>query len=403
MKAIWIGVGVGPELRKTIIANNGKLLSAQVSESNLIQGIDALDIPMDTLNGPNIGSGVLSDVPPETWCRNKTSHDMSVGYKNIKYLNLLLKQRALCREARRWAKDYRHREAPVIFVYSMHAPFMAAACEVKKYLPHAKICQIVPDLPQYMDLKMSRLKKVLKALDWQQIKYYMKKVDRYVLYAQPMAQFLGLKDGQWTVMEGSYDSTQLADENAVPAGEKTTVMYSGVLDLRYGIPELLDAMELLGDSYELWLTGAGNAVPLIRERAEADSRIKFYGYLPSRQDLLNQQAQATMLINPRRDTEEASKYCFPSKLFEYMASGRPTISCFLAGIPEEYHSYLVELPTVTPQQIAQTIEKVARMPQQEQKALGDSARKFVLEQKNKYAQSKKMVLFVTDGEDKATE
>ena len=403
MKAIWIGVGIGPELCEKIIANNGKILSAQVSESNLIQGIDALNIPMDTLNGPNIGTTVLPFVRPETWYRKENAKDVSVGYKNVKYLNLLLKQQALCREARRWANDYRHREAPVIFIYSMHTPFMSAAWEIKKRLPGAKICLIVPDLPQYMDLQMSRIKKLLKAMDWWRIKHYMKKIDCYVLYAQPMAKALGLKDGQWTVMEGSYDSAQLADENAAPTGDKTSIMYSGVLDLRYGIPELLDAMELLDDTYELWLTGSGNAEPLIRERAEKDKRIKFYGYLPSRQDLLNKQAQATMLISPRRDMEEASKYCFPSKLFEYMVSGRPTVSCFLAGIPEEYHSYLVELPTVTPQQIAETVRQVAQMSKKEQKALGDSARKFVLEHKNKYAQAKKMFLFATDAKGKDTE
>lgn len=394
MKAIWIGVGVGPKLREKIIANNGKILSAQVSESNLIQGMDALNIPMDTLNGPNISTGVLSTVALENWSRNGTSRDVGVGYRNIKYLNLQLKQQALCREARQWAQENKSSEETTIFVYSMHTPYLAAAWEIKKRLPRARICLIVPDLPQFMDLKMSRLKKLLKALDWRRIRHYMRKVDKYVLYAEPMAAFLGLKDGQWTVMEGSFDSTQLADESCKPAADRTSVMYSGVLDLRYGIPELLDAMNLLDDTYELWLTGAGNAEKLIRERAAADNRIQFYGYLPSRQDLLNKQAQATMLISPRRDTEEASKYCFPSKLFEYMVSGRPVISCFLAGIPGEYHPHLVELPSATAQEIACVIQQIAAMPEQARREQGNNAKAFVLEQKNKYAQAKKIVQFM---------
>jgi glycosyltransferase involved in cell wall biosynthesis len=195
-------------------------------------------------------------------------------------------------------------------------------------------------------------------------------------------------------MEGSFDSTQLADADCKPDSDKISIMYSGVLDLRYGIPELLDAMDLLDEHYELWLTGAGNAEDLIRQRAATDERIKFYGYLPSRQDLLNKQAQATMLISPRRDTEEASKYCFPSKLFEYMVSGRPVISCFLAGIPAEYHNHLIQLPSASAQEIAAIIKKTAKLSAQERSTIGSAAKKFVLENKNKFAQAKKIAEFM---------
>lgn len=394
MKTIWIGVGIGPKLRQQIIDNKGKILSAQISEGNLLQGMDALGIAMDTLNGPNISTGVLQTVLPEQWSRNGTSRDISVGYQNVKYINLQKKQRALRAEAKKWAQENKTDEPVTVFIYSMHTPFLAAAWEIKKRMPHTKICLIVPDLPQYMDLKMSKMKKILKALDWRRIRRYMKQIDRYVLYAEPMAEFLKLPAGKWTVMEGSFDSAQLADPECKPAANKKSIMYSGVLDLRYGIPELLDAMDLLDDSYELWLTGAGNAEGLIKERAEKDDRIKFYGYLPSRQDLLNKQAQATMLISPRRDTEEASRYCFPSKLFEYMVSGRPVISCFLDGIPGDYRPYLVELPNATSEQIAAVVTQVAQMPADEQAAMGIKAKAFVLEQKNKNAQAKKIAQFM---------
>ena len=394
-KALWIGPGVGPTLLNMLTQRGGKLLSAQVSQNNLVEGLDALELNMDTLNAANIDVNVLARIPAEQWSRKETLKDVSVGYRNVKYFNVLLRQKALCAEAKKWALENRGKDVTIL-VYSMHAPFMAAACEVKRIVPEAKICLIVPDLPQYMDLQMSRVKKVLKAMDWRRIQGYMKKVDRYVLYAKPMAEFLGLKDGQWIVMEGSFDSAQLARENLAPEAGKTSVMYSGVLDLRYGIPELLDAMELLDDTYELWLTGDGNAVELIKERAEKDSRIHFYGYLPSRQDLLDKQAQATMLISPRRDVEEASRYCFPSKLFEYMVSGRPVISCLLAGIPEEYHEYIFPLPHATAQEIAQTIQTVADMPETERAAAGQRAKEFVLKEKNKFVQAKKIWEFAEE-------
>lgn len=394
MKALWIGAGVGPETRQKILRAGGKLLSVYVSQTNLVEGMDALGLDMDTLNAMNVKESVMKTLPYEQWSRNGKNSDISVGYNNAKYINRLYKQAALCREAENWAKANRTHTDVTVFVYSMHTPFLAAAASVKRILPQTRICLIVPDLPQYMDMKMSPLKKVLKAIDWQRIRGYMKKVDRYVLYAEPMAAFLKLREGSWTVMEGSYDPSQMPEVVKQAEDGKISVMYSGVLDLRYGIPELLDAMKLLDDNFELWLTGDGNAVELIRQREKEDFRIQFFGYLPTRQDLLNKQAQATMLISPRKDTEEASRYCFPSKLFEYLASGRPVISCFLDGIPGEYHRYLYELPCVSAEEIARQIRAVAEIPEQERATAGKEAREFVLVLKNKYAQARKIVEFL---------
>ena len=171
-------------------------------------------------------------------------------------------------------------------------------------------------------------------------------------------------------------------------------MYSGVVDMRYGIPELLDAMKLLDENYELWITGGGNAASLIKERAKEDNRIKFFGFLPSRKDLLLKQKSASMLISTRRPDEAASDYCFPSKLFEYMISGNPVLSCTIGGIPDEYFDYLVEMKDVSPEGIAQAIKKVSAMPVEERTLLGKKSKDFILKEKNNISQSEKILNFV---------
>lgn len=394
MKILWIGVGLGPEIREELIKRKGGLISGYVSQQNLMDGIDALDIDMDSINSMDLGN-LIKNVKREEWSRNGKSNDVSVSYEYVKYFDMLSRQRALVKEAGAWAEKNRNRNDIIVFVYSMHTPFLKAALEVKKRIPTAKICNIVLDLPQYMSLSMSPVKKILKKLDWLRIKQCMKKTDLYVLYTKTMADYLKLQDGKWMVMEGSYDSG-IVPETVKKDGDKTIIMHSGKLDLKYGIIELLDAMKYLDDKYELWLTGNmdRDSAVFIRERAESDSRIKFLGYLPSRQELINKQAQATMLISPRKDSEESSKYCFPSKLFEYMASGNPVISCRLDGIPDEYFDYLIELPQATAESIADTIRKVSEMPLSEREELGKKAKDFVLTRKNKYVQAKKMIEFV---------
>ena len=394
MKILWIGINIGPHMLEEYKNKNGKLLSAYVSHNNILEGLDALECDIDSINSYHFSPSIIKNIPMESWSRTGESEDLSVGFKNIKYVNRILSKKALCKATRQWAIRHRDEKNIKVVVYEMHSPFMSAALEVKKIVPSAEICLIVPDLPQYMDMAMSPIKKILKKIDWINIKRMLANIDKFILYAKPMADFLKLKDGQWIVMEGSYDSTLTVQPDKTEKSDKISVMYSGVLDMRYGIPELLDAFELLDDNYELWLTGNGNAVDLIKERAKNDNRIKFYGYLPSRQDLLNKQASATMLISPRRDIEEGSKYCFPSKLFEYMVSGNPVISCFLQGIPEEYHEYLIELKSVTKEEIANTIRKVAFMECDIRKHMGNNAKIFVLENKNKFAQAKNMLEFL---------
>lgn len=394
MKYLWIGPGMGEKTQQAIINRGGKILSAYISQKNLVEGIDALGLDMDSINGPQIDEKLFSSTPFEEWSRNGKSVDVCVRYKNTKYINRITKEFAIRRAAKKWILEQSNVEPVTVIVYSMHTPFLSAAKFIKSMHPDTKIALIVPDLPKFMDMKMGKLKMALKELDWIRIKKYLRCVDKYVLYAAPMADFLKLERKQWTVIEGSYNAEQNGERKR--KNDKISVMYSGVLDLRYGIPELLDAMNLLSDRYELWITGDGNARPAIEKKMMVDNRIKYYGFLPSRQELLNMQASATMLISPRKMSEEASKYCFPSKLFEYMASGRPVISCRLDGIPSEYYDYFLPLHEVTPDGISEAIKKVANMTEEERVLLGNNARAFVINKKNKYVQSKKMMDFIED-------
>ena len=101
-----------------------------------------------------------------------------------------------------------------------------------------------------------------------------------------------------------------------------------------------------------------------------------------------------MLISPRRPDKAASTYCFPSKLFEYMVSGNPVLSCRLGGIPDEYFDYLVEMRSTAPEDIKDAILRVASMTEQERKALGEGGKTFVLEHKSNVKQAERVLNFI---------
>ena len=287
MKYLWIGLQFDEKTKKILLTSKTKVMSGKVSEDSILNGLHKNGIKLDSINSFRIPTFPTSNTlfcKRYSW-KSNDQENISISYLNLKYINQISRTLSLEHEARLWAKKHKN-ESVTVFVYSMHSPFLAAAAEIKKIIPSANIVLIVLDLPQYMDLGMSSFKKILKALDWKKLQKQMKFVDKYILYSEHMAKFLRLKDGCWTVMEGSFDPSLIIEETPEKSKDKISVMYSGVVDMRYGIPELLDAMNFLDENYELWITGAGNAVPLIEERAKKASRIKFFGFLPSRKDLL---------------------------------------------------------------------------------------------------------------------
>ena len=319
---LWIGCLESDE-EFTIKAKKGyDLASAQVSQKNLLYGIEEVSgIVCDSINGSVLPPyPVYQDriIEPVTWEHKPGSMDISVGYKNDKYINRINCKKAMLKAADEWCKTRYKGSDVIVFVYSMRSAPMATACRIKEKIPQAKIYLIITDLPQFMDLGQSRVKAALKKIDWQSIKKMQKKFDGFILYAEKMAEYLEIPSNKWILMEGSYDT---AEQITAVKEKKKAVMYSGKLDEQYGIKMLVDAFMSIQDSdIELWITGGGNTEGYIKACAKKDNRIKFYGFLPSRQDVLQKQTEASLLVNMRLPSELASGYCFPSKLFEYMAT-----------------------------------------------------------------------------------
>lgn len=77
-----------------------------------------------------------------------------VSFNNIWGFRNLSRARALKKAVRAFSLD--GNEEKLIIVYSAHDPFLAAAAYAKKLNPKIRLCFIVPDLPQYMNLEAKR-------------------------------------------------------------------------------------------------------------------------------------------------------------------------------------------------------------------------------------------------------
>ena len=234
-----------------------------------------------------------------------------------------------------------------IIVYSAHTPFLEAAVTAKKKDSGIRICLIVPDLPQYLNLnrEVSLAYKLAKKYDVKHFYELCKYVDTYMFFASAMKEMFDTLGKRVIVSEGLLDD-DIFEKNeeqkkAVPKEpDKKYIVYTGKTYEKFGVKDLVDAfMGLTNPCYRLVLCGSGDIDEYIRKQSKTDSRIKALGQVSPDESHM-WQLRANVLINPRPNDEDFVKYSFPSKNLEYLASGAPVVAHFLKGMPEIYKEFL---------------------------------------------------------------
>jgi glycosyltransferase involved in cell wall biosynthesis len=201
------------------------------------------------------------------------------------------------------------------------------------------------------------------------------------------------------VVEGSISVDPLEPEGDEPLPREDCctanriVMYSGNLA---GLDLLLEAFALISDpSYRLVITGRGPMEGAVRSAATRDDRIVYLGML-STEELLRKMREATVLVIPRSASTPFIKYSFPSKLLEYMITGRPVVTTVLPGIPDEYHKYLFLLREESPNSLAELLKNICLRPSAENDLFGQRAKNFVVREKNFIRQGQKIFEFMQE-------
>lgn len=241
-------------------------------------------------------------------------------------------------------------EEKLIVVYSPHTPFLQAAVYAKKKDPRIKITIVVPDLPQYMNLnsKISILYKLGKKYDIAKFEKLLAEVDSFVVLTEPMKDVLKVGDRPCIVVEGIVE-TDVFETNKQKKAllEKEEgikyIVYTGKMNEKFGVKLLIDAFMLLdGAEYRLVLCGRGDQDAYIQEQCGKDSRIIALGQVTP--DVAQEWVlKADVLVNPRPNNEEYTKYSFPSKNVEYLASGNPTVGYILRGMKPIYRDFMISV------------------------------------------------------------
>ena len=91
-------------------------------------------------------------------------------------------------------------------------------------------------------------------------------------------------------------------------------------------------------SVRLKISGKGSFQKTVEDAVKQDGRITYLGCVPYEEYLSNLK-QADVLVNPRNMNLPENENNFPSKIMEYLATGKPIISTRFPGW-EKYNEYI---------------------------------------------------------------
>lgn len=214
----------------------------------------------------------------------------------------------------------------------------------------------------------------------------------YVLLTEAMNEKVNPEGKPYVIIEGLCDTAMAGMVRKSRADEKVRkCIYAGLLDARYGVKAMVDGFVMadVADA-QLHIYGSGPYEEELRAVAAAHKNVCYHG-VAMNQEVVRAELNADLLVNPRPTHEEFTKYSFPSKNMEYMASGTAVLTCRLTGMPEEYWEHVYLADEETAEGFCEQFRKLLNLPAEQLERKGAGAREFVLTQKNNVMQAKKIL------------
>ncbi|RYE42561.1 MAG: glycosyltransferase, partial [Sphingobacteriales bacterium] len=300
----------------------------------------------------------------------------SVHYTNLPYqTNKIFK--LINNSFQIWADIWRWRAGTnklkrYIMYDPLHLSTSVLALLFSRLLGIKLICTVT-DLPEYMYVLNDRVTfsdKIIYKLK----NFLITSADAIIVLTKPMISYFSLENRNHILIEGLVDHVHVEDTDNEQVHGTKIIHYSGGLFEKFGVKALIDAFMLLEDSdIELELFGKGDLESYIHECIKKDERIKYYG-LKENNFVVSMQKRSFILVNPRFSFENYTKYSFPSKTIEYMASGVPLLTNKLPGIPEEYFNYVYHFDGESVEDYRKKLEHLLRTPYETIREFGIKAK-----------------------------
>ncbi len=339
MNVLFVGFAIpGAALDRLLTTDRGMPVQTQKFGWAVIQALRSAGIDVTVLSAEP-----ASDYPYNSRIlfRSRTFTERGVSGRSVSFINLMgLKHLTRYVGVSRRARAGLSNPPDAVVVHGVHSPFIWSAVALGRRLgiPVAVILTDPPSLKTSLDPHGAAL---LKRLDRRLILKGLSRVTGVIALSEQLARDFA-PGKPCLVMEGianapSPSSARRPGDHieATTRGSRPRVVYAGTLRPEYGVSELMRAVEASDGDWVLDIYGRGPAQVAVERAAAGHQRINFGGFASDDQ-LAAIYNRAALLVNPRPPSADFTHHSFPSKLLEYVASGRPVLSTRLPTIPVDY-------------------------------------------------------------------
>lgn len=259
-----------------------------------------------------------------------------------------------------------------------------------------KTIGIVTDLPVYVTEILQSKLSIIKHNFLHVYDYLtdnkLKKYGAYVLLTKQMNDVVNPKKKPYMIMEGISDS----NINIRKVEKEHICIYAGGIFEQFGVVKLAKAFaKTKRKDWQLHFYGTGNDIDKLKAICAEDNRIEYKGTV-AQSDIVDIEARALLLVNPRPSAEEFTAYSFPSKTTEYLSSGTAVLSTRLPGIPEDYYPYIYWIDDESESAITERLNSIFDLNDDELIAFGMKGQKFIIENKGYLSQGKRLRTFIDE-------
>ena len=376
------------------ICNPKPLQSIQKFNKLLCEGLENIDeINIDIITSAPVNRKMCKKI----FWKSKQEKVRKIQYNYCSMINLpIIKFISLffssMLQTLKWI--LRNKKQKKVVIYDAFCPIIANIAAFLGRIFGAKIIGMYTDLPMCMNDNLetkSLLKNKLKNIYRKVERSTSKLADGYILLTEQMNDVVNLSEKPNIIVEGVADGNIDINKH-VKKYDRFTLLYAGGLYKKFGIEILVNAVKKIKD-VTLILYGSGEMESELYEVTREYSNIEYRKTAPN-DEVVIEEMKSTILVNPRFSNETYTKYSFPSKNMEYMASGTPLLTTRLKGMPKEYDKYVYFIDDETEQGIYNRIEELKQIDVKKLQNKGKDAQKFVLNEKNNVVQARKIYQFI---------
>jgi len=313
-------------------------------------------------------------------------NDGGVTYQSMRLVNLpILLQIAAFFSTFHHVRNLCRKDPDCTIVCDVLNITMSAAALLAAKFSRAKTVGIVTDVPMFLGGKLQWITKPIN-------QFLLSRFSAFVLLTEQMDAVVNKRNSPYVVIEGQADiRMSVLDNELTGKAPERVCMYAGSVNKVNGIDMLVKAFIMANISdVVLQIYGKGDYEAELKQICEEHANIRFGGAVPN-EYIIMEQIKAMLLINPLPTHQEYTKYSFPSKTLEYMASGTPVLTTKLPGMPKDYYPYVYLIEDETAEGLKENLQDLLARPMEELHDKGAEAKDFVLSEKNNVFQAAKMI------------